>query len=99
MEAMACGRAVVACDAPGVADLLGGQRSGGIVVGRKNARKQLARTLGRLLDDRERAWRMGEKGRLRIEEHYSLQAIGEDLLGALHEASPESFPVSNARPS
>ena len=91
MEAMACGRAVVACDAPGVADLLrGGDRAGGKVVG-KNAGK-LAGAMGRLLDDRERAWAMGESARRRIEEHYSPEAIGEGLIGALHGASPTIFP-------
>lgn len=92
MEAMACGRAVVACDAPGVSDLLrGGERSGGIVVGRNKA-KRLAGAMGRLLDDRERAWRLGEAGRRRMEERYSPEAIGKGLLGALHGASPEIFP-------
>jgi starch synthase len=90
MEAMACGRAVVACDAPGVVDLLrGGERTVGIVVG-KNA-SRLAGAMGRLLDDRERAWRMGEAARMRIEEGYSPGAIGERLLGALNGASPEIF--------
>ncbi len=92
MEAMACGRAVVASDAPGVADLLrGGERAGGIVVGRKNA-KALAGAMGRMLDDRELAARLGEAARRRIEERYSPEAIGEGLLGALHGASPEIFP-------
>ena len=91
MEAMACGRAVVACAAPGVADLLkGGEGSGGIVVS-KNPQK-LARAMGSLLDDRERAWRMGKQGRRRVRERYSPEAIGEELLRALHRASPEIFP-------
>jgi glycosyltransferase involved in cell wall biosynthesis len=82
----------VACDAPGVSDLLRcGESSGGIVVGRKNANK-LAGAMGRLLDDRERAWRLGEAARRRIGERYSPEAIGEGLLGALHGASPEIFP-------
>jgi glycosyltransferase involved in cell wall biosynthesis len=91
MEAMACGRAVVACDAPGVADLLrGGEKAGGIVVA-KNAKK-LAGALGRLLDDRELAWRMGGAARRRMEERYSPEAIGGGLLRALHGASPKIFP-------
>ncbi|MBA3492055.1 MAG: glycosyltransferase [Rubrobacteraceae bacterium] len=89
MEAMACARAVVACDAPGVADLLRGERPGGIVVGKKAGK--LAGAMGRLLDDRERAWGMGKVARRRIEERYSPEAIGEGLLGALHRASPEIF--------
>jgi len=91
MEAMACGRAVVACDAPGVADLLrGGEKAGGVVVG-KNAGK-LAGAMGKLLDDRERAWQMGESARSRIEERYSPEVIGAGLLGALHGAAPRNFP-------
>src|SRR5215211_1969839 len=92
MEAMAFARAAVACDAPGVADLLRrGERAGGIVVRCKKA-VELARALGRLLDDREQAWRLGEAARRRIEEHYSPEAIGEGLLKALHGAAPERFP-------
>jgi len=95
MEAMACGRAVVARDAPGVADLLrgGARRSGGVVVKGKKA-APLARALGRLLDDRQRARRLGEAARGRIEERYSPEAIGEGLLGALHKAAPERFTPS-----
>jgi glycosyltransferase involved in cell wall biosynthesis len=91
MEAMACGRAVVACDAPGIADLLEGERSGGILVKRKKGRA-LARHLGRVLDDGELAQQLGEAGRRRIEEHYSPQAIGGSLLRALHRAAPDRFP-------
>jgi starch synthase len=92
MEAMACGRAVVACDAPGVSDLLrGGERAGGIVVPRKDA-KALATGLGRLLDDRELAWRLGEAARKRTEERYSPRAIGAVLFSALHAAAPDRFP-------
>jgi glycosyltransferase involved in cell wall biosynthesis len=93
MEAMACGRAVVACDAPGVADLLrGGEKAGGIVVARKDAHA-LAGAMGKLLDDRALAWRLGEAARRRIEERYSPEAIGEGLLGPLHKVSPETFPT------
>jgi len=92
MEAMACGRAVVACDAPGVADLLaGGEQAGGIVVPPKKPRA-LAMELGRLLDDRVLATRLGEAGRRRIEERYSPEAIGSALVSALHAASPGRFP-------
>jgi glycosyltransferase involved in cell wall biosynthesis len=94
MEAMACGRAVVACDAPGVADLLrGGEKAGGIVVARKDA-NALAGAMGKLLDDREFTWRLGEAARRRIEERYSPEAIGQQLLGPLHRVSPEVFPTS-----
>jgi glycosyltransferase involved in cell wall biosynthesis len=60
-------------------------------VGAKKAGR-LARAMGKLLDDREKAWRMGEAARRRIEECYSPEAIGEGLIRALHRASPEIFP-------
>jgi glycosyltransferase involved in cell wall biosynthesis len=92
MEAMACGRAVVACDAPGVADLLaGGERSGGVVVPPKKPRA-LAKELGRMLDDRVLASRLGEAARRRMEERYSPEAIGSALVSALHAAVPGRFP-------
>jgi glycosyltransferase involved in cell wall biosynthesis len=96
MEAMACGRAVVACAAPGVADLLrGGERSGGIIVDHKNA-TALAEAVGRVLEERVLAWRLGEAGRKRIKRCYSPQAVGKELLRALHAASPEAFPLPPA---
>ena len=92
MEAMACGRAVVACDAPGVADLLaGGERAGGVVVPRGKP-GALATALGRLLDDRALAARLGEAARRRTEERYSSDAIGAALLSALHNAAPDHLP-------
>jgi len=92
MEAMASGRAVVACDAPGVADLLaGGERSGGVVVPRGKPR-DLATALGRLLDDRALATRLGKAARRRMEERYSSEAIGAALLSALHNAAPDHLP-------
>ena len=91
MEAMACGRAVVACDAPGVADLLaGGERAGGVIVPPKKPRA-LAKELGRLLDDRVLASRLGEAARRRMEERYSPEAIGSALVSALHAAVPARF--------
>jgi glycosyltransferase involved in cell wall biosynthesis len=92
MEAMACGRAVVASDAPGVADLLaGGERAGGVIVPLAKSRA-LAKELGRLLDERDLAARLGETARRRIEERYSPEAIGSALVSALRAAAPGRFP-------
>jgi starch synthase len=97
MEAMACGRPVVACDAPGVADLLdGGERAGGVVVPREDSRA-LATALGRLLDDRALAARLGEAARSRVVEHYSPDAVGLALAGVLHKAAPDCFPAPACR--
>lgn len=93
MEAMACGRPVVACNTYGVRDLLaGGKKSGGIVVPPKDFRA-LARAMGHLLDDRERAAQLGETARSRIVELYSPEAVGRTLVSALHAASPGHFPA------
>jgi glycosyltransferase involved in cell wall biosynthesis len=93
MEAMACGRPVVARNATGVADLLGrGERAGGVVVPRGDP-KALAAALGRLLDDRALAGRLGEAARRRVVEHYSLETVGLMLASALHRAAPNRFPA------
>ena len=79
IEAMACGLPVVAADANGVADIFaGGESSGGIVVPRDDA-PELARALVRLLDDESLRRRMGAQSRLRVETHFSLEAVGQQL--------------------
>jgi glycosyltransferase involved in cell wall biosynthesis len=94
LEAMACGRPVVASDAPGVADLLaGGEQAGGVVVPRGDP-GALATALGRLLDDRALAARLGEAARRRAVERFSPEVIGLELAAVLHRAAPDSFPAS-----
>ena len=98
LEAMACGRPVVASDAPGVADLLaGGEQAGGVVVPREDPRA-LATALGRLLDDRDLAMRLGEAARRRVEKRYSPEAVGLTLASALHKAAPDRFPAPPSPP-
>jgi starch synthase len=94
MEAMACGRPVVASDAPGVADLLAGEeKAGGLVVPKEDP-KALATALGRLLDDRDLTVQLGEAARRRMVESYSLEAVGLILADALHAAAPDRFSVT-----
>jgi glycosyltransferase involved in cell wall biosynthesis len=96
MEAMACGRPVVACDASGVPDLLaGGEHSGGVVVPREDP-GALAAALGWLLDDRALAARLGEAARRHVVEHYSPEAVGQPLVAALHQAAPDRFPTPSS---
>lgn len=98
LEAMACGRPVVASDAPGVADLLaGGEQAGGVVVPREDP-KALAAALGGLLDERAQATRIGEAGRHRAVERYSPEAVGLALTAALHGAAPDRFPAPSGPP-
>ena len=81
LEAMACGLPVVAADASGVPDVFeDGELSGGIVVPRGDA-EALARELGALLDDGERARELGERARRRVERRFSLEAVGPQLRG------------------
>ena len=98
LEAMACGRTVLASDASGIADLLtGGEQAGGVVVPRKDPRA-LAMALGRLLDNRTLAAQLGGAARCRAVQHYSLEAVGRVLASALHRAEPNRFPVPPSPP-
>ena len=79
LEAMACGLPVVAASAPGVADIFAdGDSSGGIVVpiGDPTA---LCRAVGKLLDDRPFARRVGESARKRVESAFGLDVVGSQL--------------------
>ena len=79
---MACGLPVVATAVAGVADILGGDAgAAGIVVPPGDA-DALAAALGRLVDDEPLARAAGERARRRVEEGFSLDAVGARL-GAL----------------
>ena len=79
IEAMSCGLPIVATDAPGVADILNcGEDSGGIIVPCENA-KLLASALGRVLDNPDLRQEMGRQARLRAENAFSLESIGQRL--------------------
>jgi glycosyltransferase involved in cell wall biosynthesis len=79
IEAMAAGLPVVATDASGVDDILpDGERSGGFVVPREDA-NALAEAIGTLLDDPARCRELGRRARQRVEDHYSLEAVGAQL--------------------
>ena len=87
IEAMASGLPIVACDAPGVSDILeNGEDSGGILVPCEDV-DALARGLGRLVDDPELSRELGRRARQRVEERYSLRAVGEALRSFLVPAA------------
>jgi starch synthase len=82
-EMMAGGRAVVAADVPGVADMLpGGEADGGTIV-RPGDPVALAAALGALLDDRAQAHALGARARHRVAAALSPPAVGRALAGAL----------------
>ena len=79
LEAMACGLPVVATDAPGVPDIFeNGEASGGVVVPRADA-TALAVAIGRVLDNEAWGREMGKRARCRVEECFSLEAVGQQL--------------------
>jgi len=79
IEAMACALPVVATDAPGVRDIIeSGEASGGLVVPRNDA-AALALALGRVLDDEAWGRELGQRARRRVEECFSLEAVGKQL--------------------
>jgi glycosyltransferase involved in cell wall biosynthesis len=79
VEAMACGLPVVASHAPGVVDALGeGEDAGGILVPREDP-DALAAALGRLIVNDTLARRLGDRGRQRAEERFSLESVGRRL--------------------
>jgi glycosyltransferase involved in cell wall biosynthesis len=79
LEAMACSLPIVAADAQGVSDILkGGEASGGIVVP-CNDPPALTRALGRLLDDEPLRCELGRRARRRLENSFSVIAVGEQL--------------------
>lgn len=84
VEAMACGLPVVAADAKGVVDALGEEEEkAGIIVPREDP-VALAAALGRLIADETLASSMGARGRLRAEERFSLDIVGDQLRRFLH---------------
>lgn len=89
IEAMACKLPVVATDVSGMREILKfGEASGGVIVPKEDP-KALALALGKLLDNKVWAENLGALGRSRVEESFSLEAIGAQLRDFMlgHQAS------------
>ncbi len=87
LEAMACGKAVVASDIGGLKDIVVHNETG-ILVPPGDA-EALALAMGRLIDEPKLAGEMGEKGRKRLWEYFSLALVVEqieDLYNSLKES-------------
>jgi glycosyltransferase involved in cell wall biosynthesis len=79
IEAMACGLPIVATDAPGIPDILeDGVRSGGLMVPRDNV-WALADALGRFIDRPDWAQTVGKAARLRVEQQFAADVVGQKL--------------------
>lgn len=87
IEAMASGLPVVATRAPGIPDILGPEIRGGVIVPCDNA-PALASAIGQLLDDSPLRDRLAQQAHQRVEQCFSLDAIGQQLDQFLGNASP-----------
>lgn len=82
LEAMACGLPVVAADASGVPDIFSrGEEDGGLVVSRGDV-ETFAEALGRLIDQPDYARSLGAHARRRMEQAFSLEAVGSQMRAA-----------------
>lgn len=93
IEAMACGLPVVAARATGVADIFDtGEAAGGVVVPCGDA-AAFGLALGRVLDDESFGRELGRRARCRVEEAFSLEAVGRQLKDVLTRTG---FPMESA---
>jgi glycosyltransferase involved in cell wall biosynthesis len=76
LEAMAAGRPVIASRLPDLAEIVVDGETGFLV--EPNDKAALARQTRLLLDDPQRRQRMGEAGRQRVREHFTVNRLVED---------------------
>jgi glycosyltransferase involved in cell wall biosynthesis len=79
LEAMACGLPVISSDAHGLPDIFAaGEQHGGIVTLREDV-SAIVTALERLAGDSDLRARLGAAARQRVEEHFSIRAVGAAL--------------------
>ena len=84
MEAMACGRAVVATDVGDTPSIVDHQKTGFVVPRGDDA--ALVERMATLIADRELCRRMGEAGRLKAEREFGLDRLVSETLAAYRAA-------------
>jgi len=84
MEAMACGRAVVATDAGDVPFVVEDGKTGFVV--RRGDLASLTESMATLMTNRDLCQRMGKAGRLKVEREFSLDRLSANTLGAYRAA-------------
>ena len=94
MEAMAAGLPVVSTRLAGVPEMVQDGITGHLVA--PGSQKELADTLGRLIDDRDRARAFGEAGCAFAQERFAIEKSAGALLELFHEAAVNPTPP-NAR--
>jgi glycosyltransferase involved in cell wall biosynthesis len=79
LEAMACGLPVVATDVPGMVDIFPlGESSGGIILKDEDT-NLLAATILELLQDKQKADKMGYMALKNVKQNFSVQVVGAQL--------------------
>jgi glycosyltransferase involved in cell wall biosynthesis len=84
MEAMACGRAVVATDAGDVPTLVEDGKTGFVV--RRGDDVSLTARMATLITESDLCWRMGKAGRAKAEREFGLDRLVAETLGAYQVA-------------
>lgn len=84
LEAMACGKPVVATELGTGTSFVCQDEVTGLVVPPKNP-AALAAAINRILGDQEFAKKLGEAGKRRVEENFTLKKMGESFLGLYGE--------------
>jgi glycosyltransferase involved in cell wall biosynthesis len=84
MEAMACGKAVVATDVGDTSAVIEDQKTGFVV--RRGDEAALVERMAMLIADRELCRRMGEAGRLKAEREFGLERLVSETLVAYRAA-------------
>jgi D-inositol-3-phosphate glycosyltransferase len=80
MEAMACGRAVVAMEAGDISSLVENGKTGFVL--RRGDDAGLIRCIMRLVANRELCQRMGKAGRIKAEREFDLKSLAQETLNA-----------------
>ncbi len=87
IEAMACGKPVIASDLPGVRSVVDNGENGFLVEPKNTS--QLTEKINYLLNNLDIAKQFGENGRKKVEEKYDIQKVGEKLEKILTDTNNE----------
>lgn len=90
---LGCGRPVVASRIHGTTDIFAD--SGAVKLVRPENPQILAKAITELLDDKEVAEAMGQRGRLFMEEHFDRRVIARKILEEVHQIINAKIPKSD----
>jgi glycosyltransferase involved in cell wall biosynthesis len=97
LEAMACGLPVISSDAHGLPDIFAaGEQHGGIMTSREDV-DGIVNALKRLAGDAGLRSRLGALARKRVEQHFSIPAVGAALVGFMVEHGRAISAVKSGR--